>query len=64
MAKKSSEQVTQIYNFASLYDLDPASRKRVTHFHTTSEFESKASNLLAHATHGQLLFMRGHPSPE
>lgn len=67
---KSNQQTTEQavtdspYKFVSLYNLDPLASARVRHFDSVAGFESAASNLLSNSTRGQLLFMRGHPSPE
>jgi len=51
------------YEFVTFYNLNPSSRE-ITHIHSIKDFETQATKLLDQSDHGQLLFMRGTPSPE
>lgn len=52
------------FKFVTLYDLDPEAKKAIQHLHSIDDFEREAGSLAASTIHGQLLFIRGHPSAE
>jgi len=54
------------YRFVTLHDLNPATgaATRAKHIDSITEFQSEVGILNRTSTHGHLLFIRGHPSPE
>ena len=59
----TEQTVAEDYKFVSIYNLDP-NAATWNHFDTVTGFKTAASKLLSNNTHGQLLFIKGHPSPE
>lgn len=62
-SKETSNVNRTGHEFAILCDLNPSSRNTF-HLHSITEFEACATTLLNQSEHGQLLFMRGNPTPE
>ncbi|KAF2117000.1 hypothetical protein BDV96DRAFT_17233 [Lophiotrema nucula] len=64
MRTQDDNDMQKAFKFVSIYDLDPSKERKPRHFDSVPDFEVEAVKLTENSSHGHLIFMRGHPSPE